>query len=166
MRNSLVSGGWYWEEVRKQRRGSTRDVASMSLSGFFQYPYIPAHITKPKEHKKLFLVQLQEKGKLFCFWRQLSKNVCRIISRTLLCGVFFWSSSHFWIYCKTRNTYHVYTESPSFSHRCASHATGEKICLEHKIPDYSVFNNCLAADIDFPHWDKLKIVGDRWIDFF
>nr|XP_045001981.1 cleavage and polyadenylation specificity factor subunit 5-like [Jaculus jaculus] len=26
-----------------------------------QYPYIPAHITKPKEHK-LFLVQLQEKG--------------------------------------------------------------------------------------------------------
>ncbi|OXB57892.1 hypothetical protein ASZ78_009498 [Callipepla squamata] len=26
-----------------------------------QYPYIPAHITKPKEHKKLFLVQLQEK---------------------------------------------------------------------------------------------------------
>lgn len=89
MRNSLVSGGWYWEEVRKQRRGSTRDVASMSLSGFFQYPYIPAHITKPKEHKKLFLVQLQEKGKLFCFWRQLSKNVCRIISRTLLCGFFF-----------------------------------------------------------------------------
>ncbi|KAM9268829.1 LOW QUALITY PROTEIN: cleavage and polyadenylation specificity factor subunit 5 [Cariama cristata] len=30
-----------------------------------QYPYIPAHITKPKEHKKLFLVQLQEKGTLF-----------------------------------------------------------------------------------------------------
>lgn len=28
-----------------------------------QYPYIPAHITKPKEHKKLFLVQLPEKGK-------------------------------------------------------------------------------------------------------
>lgn len=27
------------------------------------YPYIPAHITKPKEHKKLFLVQLGEKGK-------------------------------------------------------------------------------------------------------
>nr|XP_058151472.1 cleavage and polyadenylation specificity factor subunit 5-like [Dasypus novemcinctus] len=26
-----------------------------------QYPHIPAHITKPKEHKKLFLVQLQEK---------------------------------------------------------------------------------------------------------
>lgn len=28
-----------------------------------QYPYIPSHITKPKEHKKLFLVQLGEKGK-------------------------------------------------------------------------------------------------------
>lgn len=28
----------------------------------FQYPYIPAHITKPKEHKRLFLVQLPEKG--------------------------------------------------------------------------------------------------------
>uniref|UniRef100_A0A8C6DYM1 Cleavage and polyadenylation specificity factor subunit 5 n=1 Tax=Moschus moschiferus TaxID=68415 RepID=A0A8C6DYM1_MOSMO len=27
-----------------------------------QYPYIPARITKPKEHKKLFLVQLQEKA--------------------------------------------------------------------------------------------------------
>lgn len=27
-----------------------------------QYPYILPHITKPKEHKRLFLVQLQEKG--------------------------------------------------------------------------------------------------------
>lgn len=27
-----------------------------------QYPYIPPHITKPKEHKRLFLVQLQEKA--------------------------------------------------------------------------------------------------------
>jgi cleavage and polyadenylation specificity factor subunit 5 len=27
-----------------------------------QYPYIPPHITKPKEHKKLFLVQLPEKS--------------------------------------------------------------------------------------------------------
>uniref|UniRef100_A0A8P0NZE3 Uncharacterized protein n=1 Tax=Canis lupus familiaris TaxID=9615 RepID=A0A8P0NZE3_CANLF len=27
-----------------------------------QYPYIPAHITKPKDHKKLFWVQLQEKA--------------------------------------------------------------------------------------------------------
>jgi cleavage and polyadenylation specificity factor subunit 5 len=32
-----------------------------------QYPYIPPHITKPKEHKKLFLVQLQEKGMAFFF---------------------------------------------------------------------------------------------------
>ena len=30
-----------------------------------QYPYIPSHITKPKEHKKLFLVQLGEKGNTF-----------------------------------------------------------------------------------------------------
>ncbi|XP_014247883.1 cleavage and polyadenylation specificity factor subunit 5 isoform X2 [Cimex lectularius] len=28
-----------------------------------QYPYIPPHITKPKEHKRLFLVQLAEKVK-------------------------------------------------------------------------------------------------------
>jgi len=27
-----------------------------------QYPYIPSHITKPKEHKKLFLIQLAEKA--------------------------------------------------------------------------------------------------------
>ena len=27
-----------------------------------QYPYIPPHITKPKEHRKLFLVQLQAKA--------------------------------------------------------------------------------------------------------
>ncbi|KAH3776296.1 cleavage and polyadenylation specificity factor subunit 5-like [Dreissena polymorpha] len=27
-----------------------------------QYPYVPAHITRPKEHKKLFLVQLPEKA--------------------------------------------------------------------------------------------------------
>nr|XP_045621785.1 cleavage and polyadenylation specificity factor subunit 5-like [Procambarus clarkii] len=27
-----------------------------------QYPYIPPHISKPKEHKKLFLVQLGEKA--------------------------------------------------------------------------------------------------------
>ena len=28
-----------------------------------QYPYVPAHVTKPKELRKLFLVQLGEKGK-------------------------------------------------------------------------------------------------------
>jgi hypothetical protein len=38
------------------------DVDS-SLFILLQYPYIPAHITKPKEHKRLFLVQLPEKGK-------------------------------------------------------------------------------------------------------
>jgi len=27
-----------------------------------QYPYIPAHITSPKEHKKMYLVQLPEKA--------------------------------------------------------------------------------------------------------
>lgn len=27
-----------------------------------QYPYIPPHITKPKEHKRLFLVQLPDKA--------------------------------------------------------------------------------------------------------
>ena len=27
-----------------------------------QYPYLPAHVTKPKEHKRLFLVQLPEKA--------------------------------------------------------------------------------------------------------
>lgn len=26
------------------------------------YPYVPPHITKPKEQKRLFLVQLPEKG--------------------------------------------------------------------------------------------------------
>jgi len=27
-----------------------------------QYPYIPAHITVPKEHKQLFLIELPEHG--------------------------------------------------------------------------------------------------------
>lgn len=27
-----------------------------------QYPYIPAHITKPKELRRMYLVQLPEKG--------------------------------------------------------------------------------------------------------
>lgn len=31
-----------------------------------QYPYIPPHMTKPKEHKRLFLVQLHEKGNNYC----------------------------------------------------------------------------------------------------
>ena len=29
-----------------------------------EYPYIPAHITKPKEHKRLYLVCLESTGKL------------------------------------------------------------------------------------------------------
>jgi len=27
-----------------------------------QYPYIPAHITKPKELRRLYVIQLPEKG--------------------------------------------------------------------------------------------------------
>ncbi|XP_076242346.1 cleavage and polyadenylation specificity factor subunit 5 isoform X1 [Calliopsis andreniformis] len=35
-----------------------------------QYPYVPPHITKPKEHKRLFLVQLQEKGNfILCYFK-------------------------------------------------------------------------------------------------
>jgi cleavage and polyadenylation specificity factor subunit 5 len=30
-----------------------------------QYPFVPAHITKPKECKKLFLVQLPQKSACF-----------------------------------------------------------------------------------------------------
>lgn len=32
---------------------------------YFQYPYVPAHVTKPKEQTKLFLVQLPEKGNVY-----------------------------------------------------------------------------------------------------
>ncbi len=31
-------------------------------TGYTQYPFIPAHITKPKECKKLFLVQMPERS--------------------------------------------------------------------------------------------------------
>jgi hypothetical protein len=31
-----------------------------------QYPFVPAHITKPKECKKLFLVQLPQKSASAC----------------------------------------------------------------------------------------------------
>lgn len=41
-----------------------------------QYPYVPPHITKPKEHKRLFLVQLAEKGKYFSI-----NKTCVIIIR-------------------------------------------------------------------------------------
>ncbi|EDW30189.1 GL22627 [Drosophila persimilis] len=47
-----------------------------------QYPYIPPHITKPKEHKRLFLVQLHEKG--YGQERQLRCTLSRSISAVLL----------------------------------------------------------------------------------
>ncbi|XP_018912663.1 cleavage and polyadenylation specificity factor subunit 5 isoform X2 [Bemisia tabaci] len=34
-----------------------------------QYPYVPPHITKPKEHKRLFLVQLAEK--VYCGYQMV-----------------------------------------------------------------------------------------------
>lgn len=45
-----------------------------------QYPYIPPHITKPKEHKRLFLVQLHEKG------NELQLYIC-FIARTTRRGL-------------------------------------------------------------------------------
>lgn len=32
------------------------------LPHLYQYPYVPAHITKPKECKKLFLLQMPERS--------------------------------------------------------------------------------------------------------
>uniref|UniRef100_A0A8C2LL37 Cleavage and polyadenylation specificity factor subunit 5 n=1 Tax=Cricetulus griseus TaxID=10029 RepID=A0A8C2LL37_CRIGR len=46
-------------EILGRQDGVLQDGSSMTTQ-FPQYPYIPAYITKPKEHK-LFLVQLQEK---------------------------------------------------------------------------------------------------------
>lgn len=40
-----------------------------------QYPYIPPHITKPKEHKRLFLVQLQEKGDVYCYFISVLEKI-------------------------------------------------------------------------------------------
>ena len=37
---------------------------------FWQYPYIPAHITRPKEQKKVFVVQLPERSTF-----QIPKNM-------------------------------------------------------------------------------------------
>ena len=39
-----------------------------------QYPYVPPHITKPKEHKKLFLVQLAEKGNAISEYTQYNNT--------------------------------------------------------------------------------------------
>lgn len=58
MSNTLCSDGsdldWVVEDV----------VANWWRPNFepSQYPYIPPHITKPKEHKKLFLVQIPERS--------------------------------------------------------------------------------------------------------
>nr|CAI5864310.1 unnamed protein product [Callosobruchus analis] len=48
-----------------------------------QYPYIPSHITKPKEHKRLFLVQLQEKGIVFNQHNNIMKNVSLCVPSVL-----------------------------------------------------------------------------------
>jgi len=50
-----------------------------------QYPYIPAHVTKPKEHKRLYLVQLPEKGlSPLCFTFLLLKKM-QYLSKIWLC---------------------------------------------------------------------------------
>ena len=49
-----------------------------------QYPYIPAHITKPKEHKRLYLVQLPEKGECFHFCCENAK-VVELVIRSKIC---------------------------------------------------------------------------------
>ena len=41
-----------------------------------QYPFVPAHITKPKECKKLFLVQLPERSE----WLIVSGNVTFVLT--------------------------------------------------------------------------------------
>ena len=51
-----------FETFMVRRRGvDIRCEANGTL--VFQYPFIPAHITKPKECKKLFLVQMPERSK-------------------------------------------------------------------------------------------------------
>lgn len=53
-----------------------------------QYPYVPPHITKPKEHKRLFLVQLQEKGIRKKFYQE--SVICKFMSRIIVftCMIF------------------------------------------------------------------------------
>lgn len=36
--------------------------SSLMTHFYFKYPFVPAHITKPKECKKLFLVQMPERS--------------------------------------------------------------------------------------------------------
>lgn len=45
-----------------------------------QYPFVPAHITKPKECKKLFLVQMPERSPSF-FRRPLSTGYTHVLMR-------------------------------------------------------------------------------------
>jgi len=51
-----------------------------------QYPYIPAHITKPKEHKRLYLVQLPEKGECFLVCCEYAKVVELVIQSKNVCS--------------------------------------------------------------------------------
>ena len=51
----------------------------MLIWSSLQYPYIPAHITKPKEQRKLFLVQLGEKGES---WRNLVRIRLYFLNRS------------------------------------------------------------------------------------
>ncbi|VDO64261.1 unnamed protein product [Heligmosomoides polygyrus] len=49
-------GNWWRPNFDPPRSGHIDDFV------FLQYPYIPAHVTKPKEHTKLLLVQMPEKA--------------------------------------------------------------------------------------------------------
>jgi cleavage and polyadenylation specificity factor subunit 5 len=52
-------------------RAETTIAPFLHLLRLVQYPFIPAHITKPKECKKLFLVQMPEKSKLVLLFFQV-----------------------------------------------------------------------------------------------
>lgn len=47
-----------------QALSQATDLANRSYCSphLYQYPYVPAHITKPKECKKLFLLQMPERS--------------------------------------------------------------------------------------------------------
>jgi cleavage and polyadenylation specificity factor subunit 5 len=55
---------WYRPafEPMMVRRACMVMVSSYANGLVIQYPYLPAHITKPKECKKMFLVQMPEKS--------------------------------------------------------------------------------------------------------
>jgi hypothetical protein len=50
-----------WLAGRLSEEGRSTPLTDLLLHR--QYPFIPAHITKPKECKKLFLVQMPERSK-------------------------------------------------------------------------------------------------------